>query len=291
MLFGDLQKKELTSAIEVLWPRWQRGDERVAILSPHDDDAIIGAGYSILAAQRHGGVVFILIFSRGEAGYSRMADKPDIVRIRHSEAVTSYGSLGIPEDHIIDFEYSDFSVQEHVAWKLAGGGEGSFRRLITFLRHSRITRVVIPNDYREHIDHTAVFTMGSYFTPQAGDTFCVDWAPPHRVRSVLQYSVWADFAPDDALVRQRPSSLRADRAVVVQAALERKIRRGIAAYRSQGAIIKSLVAAREARNTGNGYIELYRTFDPRPKLDFKPYIRLLHQIRSGRISSAHSRRK
>ena len=36
--------------LDVLFPGWKGADERVCVYSPHDDDAILGAGYAMRAA-------------------------------------------------------------------------------------------------------------------------------------------------------------------------------------------------------------------------------------------------
>jgi LmbE family N-acetylglucosaminyl deacetylase len=277
----DLNAGRAADDIRLLFPRWRRGDERLAVFSPHDDDALIGAGYAALAALANGGEVLIVIFSRGEAGYSVPEQKADIVAIRRGETIKAYGCLGIPRHNILTLGYSDFSVLEKIGWKLIDGSEGSFRRIVTLLRTARVTRVLIPNDYREHIDHTAVCRMGAYHTPQAGDPVCADWGAPYPCRGVLQYSVWADFSPEDALVCGRERGLRADRAILAPPAWEAKIRRGIAAYRSQGRIIRGLVAAREERRARGGYLEVYCTYDPRPKLNYKPYVRRVEAMKEA----------
>ena len=58
-----------------------------------------------------------------------------------------------------------------------------------------------------------------------------------------------------------------------------EVMRGIGRYPSQAAIIASLVEQRRGRLLKDGrFIELYRRFDPRPKLDFAPYKRLIEGI-------------
>ena len=47
-------RSEQFGGIEVLFPGWQPGDERLCVYSPHDDDAILGAGYAMRAAMDAG---------------------------------------------------------------------------------------------------------------------------------------------------------------------------------------------------------------------------------------------
>ncbi|HHW49601.1 MAG TPA: PIG-L family deacetylase [Clostridiaceae bacterium] len=275
----DIDARKVSADINTIFPGWDGNNEKVCVFSPHDDDAIIGAGYAIEAAIEAGAEVYIFIFCCGDAGYSYLEQKDEIVEIRKAETVKAYQKIGVKKENIIRFEYSDFSALQNIGWKLVNGSEGSFKKVITKLRELKITRVLVPNHNREHIDHLAVNIIGSYDSPQAGDPILVDWAEPNTVKSVLEYSVWADFSPEDALVCNRSSKLRANRIIKVNKAFEEKIREGIKEYKSQGEIIKGLIASRDERLSSDGqYIELYISFDPRPKLDYKPYLEFLEKI-------------
>jgi len=277
--FIDIDSKKVSEDINTIFPEWDEGNERVCVFSPHDDDAIIGAGYAIEASIERGAQVYVFIFCSGDAGYSKLEQKDEIVEIRKAETEKAYGRIGVKKENIIRFEYSDFSVSQNIGWKLVNGSEGSFKKVLTKLRELKITRVLVPNHYKEHIDHLAVSIIGTYDSPQAGDPILVDWAEPSPVKSVLQYSVWADFSPEDALVVGRNSRLRANRIIKVDKAVEEKIRDGIKEYKSQGEIIKGLIASRDERLYSDGqYIELYISLDPRPRLDYKPYLEFLEKI-------------
>ena len=79
----------------------------------------------------------------------------------------------------------------------------------------------------------------------------------------------------------RTGNLRANMMIGAPESEEKIVREGIEAYRSQGAIIKDLVNARETRRTGNGsYLELYLALDPRPKLQFAPYIEFAEKLQA-----------
>ena len=258
--------------INALFPGWG-SDEVLAVMSPHDDDAILGAGYAMLAAQRAGADVFVVIFCRGDAGYSTVEQKDTIESIRAEETFDCYARLGVPGDHILRMGFPDFSAIGNWGWQKVDGTPGDMPRILRFLRENKVTRVMIPNHYHEHIEHIATYWMTSFDVPQAGDMALVDYGTPHAVRSTLQYSVWADFDPENALVMGRPSSLRANRILVASKAVEEKIDDAIEAYVSQEQIIKNLVSSRKERQTASGgFVEPYIAFDCRPKINLQPYI-------------------
>ena len=270
--YCDINTRTFTDDINLLFPGF--GEKEVlAVMSPHDDDAIIGAGYAILAAQKAGADVYVVIFCRGDAGYSSVDEKDTIEAVRMSETVACYGRLGIPADHILRLNFPDFSAMSHWGWTLATGDAGDMPTVLRFLREKKVTRVMIPNHYHEHIDHLAAHLMASFDTPQAGDACLVDYGEPHPVVSTLEYSVWADLDPEDALVAGRHASLRANRILMVSPAVEETIDHAIEAYVSQEKIIEGLVASRKERQTADGrFIEVYIAMECRPKIQLKPYI-------------------
>ena len=277
--YYNVNERTVSDDINVIFPNFGE-NEVLAVMSPHDDDAIIGAGYAMLAAKKAGADVYVVIFCRGDAGYSTVEEKETIEEVRKKETFDCYERLGIPEDHIIRLDFRDFSAFGNIGWEKADGKEGDMPRILKFFRDKKVTRVMVPNHHREHIDHTAAHIMSSFNVPQAGDICIVDNGTPHSVKSVLEYSVWADLAPDDALVNGRPSNLRANRILAVSADVEEEIANAVSAYVSQIEIIKGLVAARKERKTADGdYVEVYLTLDCRPKIDFSPYKEFVESVK------------
>ncbi len=272
-------RSEQFGGIEVLFPGWQPGDERLCVYSPHDDDAILGAGYAMRAALDAGAEVYLVIVCSGDCGYSTPEEKDAIVERRHRETVNVYRTFGVPEQNIRFLNYPDFSALSCVGRYVSPEREGNFRTTITLLRQRRITRVLAPNHYHEHIDHLAASLMAQYDAPQAGDMHSVDWAAPYPVRSTAQYSVWAELDPEDALIAGRDPGLRADTVLIASAEVEQAVGAGLRQYASQQEIIADLLEQRKARQLPDGrFIEVYRRFDPRPKLNFEPYKKLIGKL-------------
>lgn len=272
-------RTETFGGIDTLFPGWVPGDERICVYSPHDDDALIGAGYAIRAALDAGGEAYLVIVCSGDCGYSTPEEKAGVVVVRHKESVNAYRAFGVPEENILFLNYPDFSALSYVGRNIAPNREGHFREALTMLRQKRITRILAPNHYHEHIDHLAASLMAQFDAPQAGDMHSVDWADPYTVRSTAQYSVWAELDPEDALVAGRDPGLRADTVLIASQEVEDAVGAGLRQYVSQTEIIADLVEQRKARRLPDGrFIEVYRRFDPRPKLDFGPYKRLIGKL-------------
>ena len=274
----DLDTKEY-GGIEKLFPNWCGSDERLCVYSPHDDDAIIGAGYAMRAALDAGAEVHIIIVCNGCAGYSTVEEKDQIVETRRKETLNCYKEFGIPEENIVFLNIPDFSALSYVGWNIAPGREGHFRQTIVELRKRKITRVLVPNHYREHVDHVAASMMATFDAPQSGDAFSVDWGEPQPIRSVAEYCVWADLDPEDAIVRGRSPVLRANTVLLASADVEEYVNRGIEKYVSQQEIIEGLIQARKERKINDGrFIEVYLRFDPRPRMNYEPYRRVVESI-------------
>lgn len=257
--FYDLDRK-VSGDLALLFPGWREG-ERVAFISPHDDDAILGAGYLLQAVQAYGGIPCVAVMCDGRCGYSHPSDRASIVDRRREESSEAYEVLGVSAEWLARFDVPDFCLGAYMEWLLPGGERGVFEGLFKVLRRWRVTRMLVPNDYREHPDHLAASLVGSYIGPQVGDVLLPDWGSPTRVRSFLKYSVWAAFNPLEA----------GDVAVKASWRVEEKVREAISRFESQRLVIKDLNRMRDERDL-NGYaIEVYRRFDPRPKMDFKPY--------------------
>jgi hypothetical protein len=287
--FFDLDTKKELQGIRQFFPHWRASEgENVVIFSPHDDDAILGASYVMLASLAENAQVHVVIFHKGDAGYSNVTDKATIVGIRARETEAAYRTLGIPPERVLRLELPDFSGNAYVGrYKPTREGEesslGTFERLLVFLRRTRATRLLFANGFREHIDHTAVAASGLFYGPQAGDPVVVDLAEPWDIMSFMEYSVWGNFDPVEAIRRAAGNpgvtTMPANLAIVASESEERLVQQALQAFASQQAIIRGILEGRkERRVAGDWFIELYMAVDPRPRLDYRPYKKIIEEI-------------
>ncbi|HPP66555.1 MAG TPA: PIG-L family deacetylase [bacterium] len=277
--YYDLKRKIKSNDIALIFPGWEHKKETVVVFSPHDDDAILGAGYVLVATRANEGRVVVIIACDGRAGYSNPDQKNTIVEIRKQETIQAYKTLGLEEHDIIRFEIPDFSALSYIGWKLSSGIEGTFSKIIPLLRKIGATRLLIPNQYREHIDHLAVSWMGRFDGPQVGDDILADWGAPSKIKTFLEYSVWADFSPEDMILRDEiHSGIRANRAIKATKDVEEKIFESIRKFKSQEQVIASLVDTRKHRNSDKFCIEGYLDINPRPFLDYRNYWDFIEKI-------------
>ena len=275
MHFIDLGAGQTSREIGTLFPGWERG-ETVAFLSPHDDDVALGAGFLVRAVIENGGVPLVLIFCRGDAGYSDVRSKATIVRTRRREAAEAYRILGVAPADVVSFGLPDLSLMTYVNRKVPGKA-GLVDRFIRLLRSRNVARIVIASPHFENWDHTAVFNLGMYCAPQAGDPILADLGEPCAIRSGLTYAVWGDFEPAPGA----GDGLRADVGILAGEKEERIVMRALAAFVSQKAVMANTAARhRERRKGPEGRLELYQRLRMREPIDYAAYF---ERIRKGRV--------
>lgn len=269
--YYDLLRGVKSNDIGLIFDGWHEGDERVVILSPHDDDALLGAGYLILAVMRAGGEPYVIVYCDGRGGYSSLDLKDSIVSVRRRESLNAYRSLGVKDENMLHLNYPDFSLRSYIGWVLPNSVEGTTAETIRLLRQIKPTRLLVPNEYREHMDHEALSYVGSYDGPQVGDPVLVDLGSQFTVKSYLKYCVWGDFSPEDALLTNRFLSLRGNIIVKVKREIEEGIVKALGEFKSQREVIKSIMEKRRERLLNGYYIEVYQKFNPRPEINYQPY--------------------
>lgn len=273
MEFIDFRSLQRSGRIDLIFPGWKKG-ETVAFLSPHDDDVLLGAGYLLLATIENKGNPLLIIFCSGDAGYSSVKEKEGITQKRKDEAFQAYGILGLKNKNIFRFDISDYCLMPHVTRKFPAS-RGIFDEQLKLFRKEKVSRVVFSSGYFEHWDHTAVFLMGIYTSSQAGDPVLADIGSPFRAKSYYIYSVWADFEP----LQSESKKIRAEKGILVDKEVEKRIRDSIKCFSSQQKIFKSIVTHREKRRLGNFYLELYKEAEVRAQTDFRPYFNLLKKCK------------
>jgi LmbE family N-acetylglucosaminyl deacetylase len=276
MEFIDFASLRRGPLIDLIFPGWAQG-ENVAFYSPHDDDAALGAGYLIQAVVENGGHPVLLIFCRGDAGYSTPEAKRTIVATRKKEAARAYGELGVEKAGLLFFDVPDFALMACV--DRTGRGEAHlFDRLVALLRKREISRIVFSSGHFEHWDHTATYDLGIYTSPQAGDPILADLGRPFPIKSYLAYSVWADFEP----LPGRNKGIRAEKGILADERHETAVRKALEAFVSQGEIMAKTVAVhRRKRRAAGGYLEIYKDIKLRAAVDYEPYAARLKKCRKA----------
>lgn len=194
---------------------------RTMIVSPHDDDGLIGCGGLVRALQEPPAVVIV---TDGALGYHWIEHKPALAARRQQEAREAYAAIGVPAELVTFLGYPDMSLRNYQNWTAPGGEPGGYQGLFRLMRAFRPETVFLPSEGDFHPDHKVTFDLGWVAAFQAKETLMPDLGAPAPVRRVFVYQVWEPLArashayalaPDEA--ERKRSALRrfASQAVIL----------------------------------------------------------------------------
>ena len=223
-------ERRIGSTLQNVSRHWQGEKECFLFISPHDDDAVIGAGLLIQLAKRENVPVHILIVTDGSMGYCSPEEKNNISEIRRSETLQCYQMLDVPKENIGWLGLPDCRLTEYrgrrpasKADKAAIEGFTGLQNAFTYhLRKIRPTQSFLPTSSDLHPDHKIIheeFLISIYHA--AGGIWPELGAPLDKAPYIHEIAVYCDFPTTPQLRMQTPSSF-----------LEKKLN-AIKAFRSQ----------------------------------------------------------
>lgn len=209
---------------------WQGDKECFLLVSPHDDDVVLGAGLLIQLAKRENVPVHILIVTDGSMGYCSAKEKETIAEIRRKESFECYQSLGVPKESIIWLGFPDCQVSSYRGRRTASPGDpvtisgfvGLQNSFTYCLRKINPTQCFLPTQNDLHPDHRIIheeFLISLFHS--AGNIWPELGKPLERVPYVHTFAVYCDF-PSPPTLRMRTPPLY----------LENKLK-AIGSFRSQ----------------------------------------------------------
>ncbi|MBL8027855.1 MAG: PIG-L family deacetylase [Fibrobacteres bacterium] len=257
---------------------FQNDKECFMFVSPHDDDAALGAGLFIQHTREEGIPVYILIVTDGSQGYCKAEQRGTIVETRKAETYRSYEKLGIPSEYVMQLAFPDNglttylgrrTVRDYDATNLCYQGFTGLQNAFTLaLREIRPTQCFIPTPNDLHPDHKitynefmiSVFHATGGIWPELGK-------PLDKLPYLHEYAVYCDFSSAPNVRIKAPES-----------AFEKKLQ-SILEYKSQEQI-QSLVDA--VRATGpweflkNVEFNLYSPMRHKQRFEEQMHINVLH---------------
>jgi len=232
------EERRVGSKLADVSRHWQGKKERFLVISPHDDDAVLGAGLLIQLAKRENVPIHIMIVTDGSMGYCNIKERDTIAEIRRGETFECYQSLGVSKANIIWLGFPDCQISNFRGRRstepdnrtfdqaqdgLAIGGYVGLQNSFTYyLRKIRPTQCFLPTHNDLHPDHRIVYEefLISLFH-SAGNIWPELGRPLGKVPYVHTYAVYCDFAVAPTLRMRTPMSY-----------LDKKLK-AIAAFRSQ----------------------------------------------------------
>jgi LmbE family N-acetylglucosaminyl deacetylase len=227
-LVGD--ERRVGSKLATVSRHWQGDQERFLMVSPHDDDAVLGAGLLMQLAKRENVPVYVLIVTDGSMGYCSEEEKDRIAEIRRNESFQCYQGLGVPKKNIIWLGFPDCQLSNHRGRRPAAGddpvaisGFTGMQNAFTYhLRKIKPTQCFLPTWNDLHPDHRIVYDEFLISLFHAAGNIWPELAEPlEKVPYVNTYAVYCDFAEPPTLRMHTPMTY-----------LENKLK-AIGAFRSQ----------------------------------------------------------
>jgi len=209
------QERRAGESLSSISKHWQHGKERFMVISPHDDDAVLGAGLLIQLAQQEEVPVYIIIVTDGSMGYCSFDEKESIAKIRQQETFAAYESLGVPKENIIWLGYPDCQINNYRGRSKSNAGEkleikgfkGLQNSFTYYLRKINPTQCFLPTCNDLHPDHRivydefliSVFHAGGDIWPELGE-------PLRKIPYIHEAAVYCDFSSPPTLRITTPTS-------------------------------------------------------------------------------------
>lgn len=179
---------------------WQ-SNEKWLIVVPHDDDAVLGIGLTILAGVAAGVDIHVRITTDGHMGYCDSKQKKNISKIRTAETIESFKTLGVNTKQIKWLNFRDCQLNHQTGRYFvtkktpssALGADGLQNAYTLALREVRPTRLFVPTIADLHPDHklTNSELMISLF--HAGADIWPELGKATSVPEVVEFAVYCDY--------------------------------------------------------------------------------------------------
>ena len=171
--------------------------QRLLIIAPHMDDEILGCGGSILL-HKDKSRIHCLFATDGSQSPSPLLPwtgsiEPDIVRIRHEEALQVMREVGIPKDNLVFLNFPDGTLSRNLR---------QFRsRLAHEISRINPSIVLAPFRYDLHSDHVAVNRCTrAVLSDQQQDCHLLEYIVYYRWRLIRSGDI-RTLIPDSSLLR------------------------------------------------------------------------------------------
>lgn len=221
-----------------------------ALVAPHDDDFVLGAGLLASAAAVCGISVQIAVATDGALGYVQPGERAGLPDVRQRELRAACGALGLPDDCLHFLNFPDGSLVLHQGCRGPDEPDTLGQRLVTWLRAMQPSTVFVCTPGDVHPDHRVAALETEIACVWAASRIWLDRGDPCQELRLWHYAVYAPFegAPEAQLETS-------------EAALERKLA-ALRCFKSQGVIDPML--SRLAQGGPREYFKRARKLQYRP---------------------------
>jgi LmbE family N-acetylglucosaminyl deacetylase len=187
------------------------------VVSPHDDDIVLGLGVTVALAQQQGIAVHVAVATDGALGYGKLEDRAGLVETRRRELLLSMRELGLPESQVHRCELPDGSLIAHQGCRGPGEPGTLAQHLVLLLRKIRPSTLFVCTPRDVHPDHRAAASETAMAAVWASSRIWLELGEPIAPPACFEYAVYCAFesAPEievrvsEALLAQKLGALRA----------------------------------------------------------------------------------
>lgn len=180
------------------------------VLSPHDDDFVLGAGLLVGAAPAAGIEVHVAVATDGSLGYVQPQDRANLVETRARELGTAAGVLGVSGVRLHSLGFPDGALIAHQGCRGPDQPDTLGQRLVTLLRAVRPSTVFVCAPHDVHPDHRVTALESEIACVWAASQIWLERGDPILAPRRFHYAVYAPFEgpPDVQLEVDEPALSR-----------------------------------------------------------------------------------
>jgi LmbE family N-acetylglucosaminyl deacetylase len=187
------------------------------VVSPHDDDVVLGLGLTVAGAAAQGIEVHVAVATDGALGYVELADRAGLVATRSRELDASMRVLGLDEQLVHRLNMPDGSLIAHQGCRGPGEAPTLGQHLVALMRRVRPSTVFVCTPRDVHPDHRVAASETAMATVWASSRIWLELGEPIAGPACFEYAVYCAFesAPDvqvhasEALLGKKLSALSA----------------------------------------------------------------------------------
>lgn len=156
--------------------------KRVLVFCAHPDDEIIGCGGTLARLSQQGSTITVVMFTRGETGYTQASQKKDFLQVKEEEISRYDHILGINKRIILDKPCQGVTDDKE-----------TYQQCLKIIREEKPDVVFTHNPTDRHRDHRALSQVTTEACWKASEPVLADYGKPWYVSQVFFFEIFELF--------------------------------------------------------------------------------------------------
>lgn len=163
--------------------------KKILVFCAHPDDEIIGCGGTLAKLSQRGAAISVVMFTRGETGYTGPYRKEDFLKVKEEEEDRYDHILGIGKRTILGSPCQGVS-----------NDRATYQQCVRILREERPDVVFTHNSTDRHRDHRAVSQVTNEACWKASEPVLADCGEPWYVPNVFFFEIFELFSQPSMII-------------------------------------------------------------------------------------------